>query len=202
MPAKDRYWHWATITGEDEIFNLMNMHSSRIEYNRRKEFILRDLDESGNLNDVLKTDMRLVLQGDMLHKVDSMSMANSLEVRVPYLDYRLVDFVFSLPGSYKVDTRFQKKLLVDTFENLLPAEIINRKKQGFEVPLLKWFRSELKSMITEDLLKDDFIESQGLFNLSQIKKLKQKLFSSNPEDVQAQIWSLIVFQCWWKKHMN
>ncbi|MGI8892084.1 MAG: asparagine synthase (glutamine-hydrolyzing) [Bacteroidia bacterium] len=202
MSAKDRYWHWATFTGEDEIFNLMNMHRSRIEYNRRKEFILRDLDESGNLNDILKTDMRLVLQGDMLHKVDSMSMANSLEVRVPYLDYKLVDFVFSLPGSYKIDSRVQKKLLVDTFGDLLPGELLNRRKQGFEVPLLKWFRSELKSMITDELLEDEFIIAQGLFEVTETRKLKRKLFSSNPDDIHAQIWSLIVFQYWWKKNMN
>jgi asparagine synthase (glutamine-hydrolysing) len=202
MPAKERYWAWASLTSEDEIFNIMNMHRSHIEYNRRKQFLLRDLDESGDLNRVLRTDMRMVLQGDMLHKVDSMSMSNSLEVRVPYLDYKLVDFVFSLPAAYKIDSKVQKKLLIDTFGKLLPPELLSRGKQGFEVPLLKWFRSELKSMITDDLLADDFIAEQGLFELEEIKKLKRKLFSANPEDIQAQIWSLIVFQYWWKKYMN
>lgn len=201
LPAKERYWNWASFTSEDEIFNLMKMHRSHIDYNRRKEFLLKDIDDNADFNQVLHTDMRLVLQGDMLHKVDSMSMANSLEVRVPYLDYKLVDFVFSLPSSYKINGGIQKKLLIDTFGSLLPSELLTRKKQGFEVPLLKWFRGELKSMITDDLLADDFIVSQGLFEVEEIKKLKKKLFSANPDDIHAQIWSLIVFQYWWKKHM-
>ncbi|MEO5570929.1 MAG: asparagine synthase-related protein, partial [Bacteroidia bacterium] len=77
----------------------------------------------------------------------------------------------------------------------------NRKKQGFEVPLLKWFRTELKSMITDDLLNDNFIREQNLFNPEEIKKLKQQLFSKNPGEIHARIWGLIVFQYWWKKNM-
>ena len=202
LSPRDRYWNWASFTGEDEVFNLMNMHRSRIEYNRRKEYLLKDINGTGNLNDVLRTDMRLVLEGDMLHKVDSMSMANSLEIRVPYLDYQIVNYGFSLPAHYKIDENSQKKILIDTFGSLLPAELLQRRKQGFEVPLLKWFRGELKSMITEDLLGDEFIKAQELFEPKEIKKIKRKLFSSDPGDIHARIWGLVVFQYWWKKYMN
>ncbi|HRG80774.1 MAG TPA: asparagine synthase-related protein, partial [Cyclobacteriaceae bacterium] len=122
-----------------------------------------------------------------------------LEVRVPFLDYRLVNFIFSLPDDYKVTRSIRKKILQDAFRDVLPAELYNRPKKGFEVPLLKWFRKELKSLIMDDLLAEKFIREQGIFEYSEIEKLKLQLMSSNPQDVHARIWALIVFQWWWKK---
>jgi asparagine synthase (glutamine-hydrolysing) len=113
----------------------------------------------------------------------------------------MVDFAFSLPSHFKVDGKMKKKIVQDAYKNFLPKELYNRPKHGFEVPLLKWFRRELKSLITDDLLNDDFIKEQGIFNIASIQELKKKLFSTNPEDVHAQIWGLIVFQYWWKKYM-
>jgi asparagine synthase (glutamine-hydrolysing) len=69
------------------------------------------------------------------------------------------------------------------------------------VPLLKWFQREMKSLIMDDLLSEKFISQQNIFNYSEIEKLKRKLFSSNPEDIHARIWGLIVFQWWWKKYI-
>jgi asparagine synthase (glutamine-hydrolysing) len=143
--------------------------------------------------------MNLVLQGDMLTKVDLMSMANSLEVRTPFLDYEVVDYAFSLPSQFKIDNSAQKKIVKDAFKNLLPPEIYSRSKQGFEVPLLTWFRTQLKSMITDDLLSDDFILRQNIFDLNEIKNLKQQLFSNNPGEIAARTWGLVVFQHWWKR---
>jgi asparagine synthase (glutamine-hydrolysing) len=78
--------------------------------------------------------------------------------------------------------------------------LYNRPKHGFEVPLLKWFRNELKSLIEDDLLNDKFITEQNIFNLKFIQQLKQQLNSNNPGDAAANIWALIVFQWWWKKY--
>jgi len=117
--------------------------------------------------------MNLVLRNDMLTKVDLMSMANSLEVRTPFLDHNVVDFAFSLPDDYKINKSMKKRILQDAFRKYLPAEIYQRPKHGFEVPLLKWFKTDLKSMINDDLLNDEFIVSQGVFNLERIKFLKQ-----------------------------
>jgi asparagine synthase (glutamine-hydrolysing) len=146
--------------------------------------------------------MNLILPNDMLQKVDLMSMANSLEVRVPFLDHEVVDFAFSLPAEYKIDSKRRKKILVDTYKEFLPEEIFSRPKHGFEVPLLKWFRNELKPLIEDDLLNDAFVEQQGIFDVNEIKSIKTKLYSNNPEDAHAQIWALIVFQYWWKKYFN
>jgi asparagine synthase (glutamine-hydrolysing) len=138
----------------------------------------------------------------MLTKVDLMSMANSLEVRTPFLDHTVVDFVSNLPASYKINSTTKKKILKDTFSHLLPQELIDRPKHGFEVPLLDWFKNDLWQLIDNDLLKESFIEEQGIFNYSEIKKLKSNLFSNNPEDSPAKIWALIVFQNWWKKYFT
>jgi len=203
---KDRYWSWAGFVTEDDARSLIHDNGrTQIDeeaYNAHKSELLAPLDENDDMTAVLETDMGMVLPNDMLTKVDLMSMANSLEVRVPFLDHELVEYVFSLSDEDKIDGNIQKKILQDTFRDILPDQLYNRPKKGFEVPLLKWFRSEMKTTIVDDLLKDDFIASQGVFDLKQIQKLKKKLFSSNPGDVHAQVWALIVFQSWWKRYMN
>ena len=79
---------------------------------------------------------------------------------------------------------------------------MDRPKQGFEVPLLKWFRGSLRGLIENDLLNDRFVMEQGIFDVQAVKDLKKKLFSWNPGDVHAQVWAMIVFQYWWKKYMG
>ncbi|MEI6347228.1 MAG: asparagine synthase (glutamine-hydrolyzing) [Bacteroidota bacterium] len=196
----ERYWHWATISNEKEALNLMVNSPEMSEYISRKSEILQPLIRSNSFNEVLYTDLNLVLQGDMLVKVDLMSMDHALEVRTPFLDYTLVDFVAKLPVEYKIDSKVRKKILQESYRSILPKELFNRKKHGFEVPLLKWFQTDLKSLITEDLLSDAFIEEQGVFNSKEVFLLKQRLFSSNPGDSAAKVWALIVFQFWWKKY--
>jgi asparagine synthase (glutamine-hydrolysing) len=129
-------------------------------------------------------------------------MAHGLEVRVPFLDHNIVEFAFSLPEKYKIDHKRQKIILRDILRNLLPGKLHQRPKHGFEVPLLKWFRKDLRTLITEDLLEDNFIREQGIFNSKRIKSLKKQLFSSNPGDAHAHVWAMIVFQSWWKKYLN
>lgn len=204
LSSKERYWKWAGYAGEDEAMNVFNdyskQHIVRDEYHQRKGKLLSTIPEKESINDILLTDMLLVLPNDMLTKVDLMSMAQGLEVRVPFLDYTVVDFIFSLPDSYKITPQLRKRVLQDAFKDVLPTELHNRPKKGFEVPLLKWFRREMKSLIMDDLLSEKFIQQQNIFDYNEIKKLKTQLFSSNPGDIHARIWALIVFQWWWKKY--
>jgi asparagine synthase (glutamine-hydrolysing) len=169
------------------------------EYQHWKAQWLAGLNSIGGMNDLLQADCRLVLPNDMLTKVDLMSMANNLEVRVPFLDYRVVDFAFSQRSDYKIDRKQRKKLVQDTFRSLLPAHLYNRPKKGFEVPLLKWLRRELRSMV-EDQLNEKFIRDQGIFNPGAVSGLKSRLFSHNPGDSHARIWALLVFQSWWTRY--
>jgi asparagine synthase (glutamine-hydrolysing) len=211
LTNKARYWSWASIISEEKanyllketlIFNPQRISDTAFEYKKRKEDLLKDIRRDGDINDVLYADMKMVLTNDMLRKVDAMSMANSLEVRTPFLDHRLVNFAFSLPVAFKINPNMKKKILQDTFRSELTEEIYKRPKHGFEVPLLSWFRNELRSKIENDLLNDDFIEQQGIFNVTATRNLKKQLFSNNPEDVQATIWALIVFNTWWKKYIQ
>jgi asparagine synthase (glutamine-hydrolysing) len=205
LPAKERYWSWAGFESEQEVQKMLVNNFTKThafeEYKNRKANLLKFIHEDGDLNDVLYTDMRLVLPYDMLVKVDLMSMANSLEVRTPFLDYEVVDFAFSLPLSSKIDGSGRKKIVRDAFRSMLPEELYTRNKQGFEVPLLKWFNRELKSLITDDLLSEKLIREQNIFHYEAIGQLKKKLFSNNPGESVDRAWALMVFQYWWKRTM-
>jgi asparagine synthase (glutamine-hydrolysing) len=196
----DRYWSWAGFAREDQVNDLLIASNEQTIFQERKSEILKELDTG--FNSVLKTDFKLVLQNDMLVKTDMMSMANGLELRNPFLDYRLVNYVFSLPEEYKINRNTRKRILKDAYADLLPPEILSRKKQGFEVPLLNWFRTDLKTMIFDELLSDSFLENQGIFRISEVNKLKEKIVSANPGEAVARIWALVVFQFWWRKYAS
>jgi asparagine synthase (glutamine-hydrolysing) len=202
---KERYWRWAAFNSPQQASALLQPSISGsvdvLEMEREKSAILQVID-GGDYNQMLLADMNLVLLSDMLVKVDLMSMANSLEIRSPFLDYKVVDFAFSLPAEYKINGQLKKRIVQDAFRSMLPEELYNRPKQGFEIPLLGWFRNELWTMINDDLLQKDFVRAQGIFNVDATEALKQKLKSNNPEDSHATIWALIVFQHWWKKYFD
>ncbi|MDB5281595.1 MAG: asparagine synthase, partial [Bacteroidota bacterium] len=204
LSASERYWRWCIFNSQQDAVSLLkdkNLYSET-ELEKRKRFVLDVVKENGDLNDVLYADTKMVLPNDMLTKVDLMSMANSLEVRVPLLDYTVVDYAFSLPVAFKISGDETKKILKDAFRDVLPDEIFNRPKHGFEVPLLKWIRTGLRPMIENELLEKNFIIEQGIFNYDKIEMLKQKIFSANPGDVHATIWGLLVFQYWFKKYFT
>jgi asparagine synthase (glutamine-hydrolysing) len=195
----DRYWQWCGYADEDYLKDLISFKYDGEKTKNLKAYHTRNIGKENNMNDVLRSDVNLVLPGDMLTKVDLMSMANSLEVRSPFMDVNVVDFAFKLPPDYKINGQGRKRIVQDTFRNILPPELYNRPKHGFEVPLLKWFQQELNSWIFDDLLNDEHLKDQGLFTTESIKNLKLQLNSSNPGDAVARIWGLIVFQQWYFK---
>ncbi|MFN8238838.1 MAG: asparagine synthase (glutamine-hydrolyzing) [Chitinophagales bacterium] len=204
LSPAERWWRWCCINDMEYTDKLLGdkMDTVLTEIIETRQQFSSVVNFDGTLNDDLMADVGMVLPYDMLVKVDRMSMRNSLEVRVPFLDYRIVEFAFSLPVSSKINGSIKKKIVQDAFRDMLPKELYNRPKKGFEVPLLQWFRTDLKDKILHDWLADDYIQSQGVFNEGMIKELKQKLFSANPGDVHAQIWALIVFQNFWRKFME
>ncbi len=204
LSAADRYWKWATFLDEKgsmELFSNVTKKQIKAGVSESIRMEFTSAIKGEDFNEVLLADMNLVLLSDMLVKVDLMSMANSLEIRSPFLDAEVVDFAFALPSKYKINGRLKKRIVQDAFRTLLPEELYNRPKKGFEIPSLDWFRKELWSLINDDLLEDDFIKQQGIFHLPAIQSLKKQLHSSNPGDSHATIWALIVFQNWWKNYM-
>ncbi len=202
LSPKERYWYWASVLSEEKAGVLVQMPTVSSTFRERKEKMLKHIMHPDTLNDILYTDMQLVLVSDILHKVDAMSMANSLEVRTPFLDHNLVNFAFSLDDTFKIRRNFGKRVLQDAYQDRLPPALYRRPKQGFEVPLLKWFRTELRDQIETHYLHPDLIESQQIFDPAEVSQMKTRLFSSDPGDVPAQIWAMIVFQHWWKKYME
>ncbi|MFN5170640.1 MAG: asparagine synthase (glutamine-hydrolyzing) [Cyclobacteriaceae bacterium] len=204
MTARNRYWHWASLATLPQAQRLFTAEARQnidlAQYEEFRQSFLEPIGEPQNLNDILLADCKLVLPNDMLTKVDLMSMANGLEVRVPFLDFEVVNFAFGLPAEYKINRGMRKRLVQDAFRSLLPAELYNRPKKGFEAPVLAWMRHELKDTIKKDLLSEEFIYAQGLFDYAEIKKLKRQLFSISPGDIHARVWALVVFQWWWKKY--
>lgn len=194
----ERYWDWAGILSDSEASKYLKSQDQEM-FSSVKPAILTPQLNTDDFNGVLYQDVKQVLVGDMLTKVDLNSMNNSLEVRVPFLDHNIVEFAFQIPSEFKIQKGIKKKILQETFKPDLPQELFKRPKHGFEVPLLKWFRGDLKNEINSNYLNPDFIQEQNIFNPQEIVKLTKKLYSKNPEDSPATIWAFIVFQHWWKK---
>jgi asparagine synthase (glutamine-hydrolysing) len=211
LPNKQRYWKWATVQPEEfanylikepiQFNNPQRLSDDAHKYKKLQSFWLKPLTKNNDFNRVLLTDLHFVLPNDMLTKVDMMSMANSLEVRVPFLQHRIVEFAFSLPSAFKINRNIKKKILQDAFRNELPEELYNRPKKGFEVPLHTLLTEGLKDYLNE-FLSEDFILKQNIFNPQAIKFILNKLNSNNPEDSAATVWAILVFNFWWKKNFT
>ena len=150
--------------------------------------------QDDHINSMLYADLKESLPGDMLKKVDAMSMFHSLEVRVPILDHRVCELAFSMRGDWKLRNGKSKYVLVETFKDILPPSLHNRPKWGFEMPISKWLKTDLRYLI-EEYLSKDVITRQGIFNYAVIQELVSNLMS-NRVDTSWQIWNLIVFQVW------
>jgi asparagine synthase (glutamine-hydrolysing) len=139
-------------------------------------------------------DLKLYLQESILVKVDRASMASSLEVRAPFLDYELVEFVTGLPPGLKLKGLTSKYILKKAMKNLLPNEVIQRKKKGFGVPIAKWVKGPLKELF-EDLLSPDRIKREGFLNPEYVTSLLQDHLH-NTKDNRKQLWTLLVWELW------
>ena len=200
LTAQERYWRWACFYEETKATELIKLSQKEMEISGKiKNQYSSEIDV--DFNSLLLADMNLVLPSDMLTKVDRMSMANALEVRNPFLDYRLVEFAFSLKASTKIDAVTQKKIVKESCAHLLPAEILNRKKHGFETPVQQWLKGVLKSKINEYCLDKDFIEHQNLFNYKELKRLVEQALSASGGDSTSAVWSVLIFNYWYKKYI-
>jgi asparagine synthase (glutamine-hydrolysing) len=139
-------------------------------------------------------DLKLYLQEAILVKVDRASMACSLEVRAPFLDYELVEFIMNLPSSLKLRGLTSKYLLKKAMKNFLPEEIIRRKKKGFGVPIAKWVKGPLRELFG-DLLSQDRIKKEGFLNPDYVTSLFQDHLA-NKKDNRKQLWTLLVWELW------
>lgn len=142
-------------------------------------------------------DMKTYLAGDILTKVDRASMAHSLEVRVPLLDHKLVEWISSLPPELKLKGREGKYIFKKGLEPLLPNSILYRPKMGFAVPLAGWFRGPLRQQVSDALLGQEIMDT-GIFNQKYLKHLVDQ-HQSGLRDYSGPIWSLLMFSAFCAK---
>ena len=156
----------------------------------------RDADWMGALQ---YRDLHTYLPLDILTKVDRMTMAHSIEARPPLLDHRLVEFAATIPARFRLHDGTTKYLLKQAMRGILPDEIIDRRKQGFAVPLSHWFRGEL-APFARDLLLSDTCRRRGVFNSLAIERLLR--LHAGGRDVDLQLWTLMSFELWCQRFLD
>jgi asparagine synthase (glutamine-hydrolysing) len=149
------------------------------------------------INKDLYLDFKTYMVDNILVKVDRMSMATSLEARVPLLDKKIVEFAFSLPSDYKLKGKTTKWFFKKTMENILPKEIIYRRKEGFSIPIKNWLKTDLKELMME-YLSPKRIKDAGILNQKYVDKLINQHLT-NKENHAHRLWSFILFNIWMEK---
>jgi asparagine synthase (glutamine-hydrolysing) len=154
--------------------------------------------EADMLNRLLAVDQQTYLVDDLLTVADRTSMAVSLELRVPFLDHPLVEFMAQVPGRLKIRGNRKKYLLKRAFAPDLPRTILDRKKAGFSIPLARWLREDLRGLV-EDYLSADRIHRQGYFEPRVVEQLKCEHFGRK-RNHSTVIWGLLMFELWAEKY--
>jgi asparagine synthase (glutamine-hydrolysing) len=153
-----------------------------------------------DLTRALWADFYTYLPDDLLVKEDRMTMAASLEGRVPFLDHELVEFVAAMPAEFKVHKMTTKYILKEALTGLLPKSIIERKKHGFAVPIGEWFKKDLNTYATE-VFHDQKTIQRGWFNQEYILALLQE-HQTGTQDYSSQLWALLMFELWCREYLD
>lgn len=193
---EDRYIGNAFIFDTYEIDKVLNYKSNKKYTDLTKPYYKH----CKNYDDVMKMqyiDFNFWLVGDILLKADKMSMANSLEVRVPYLDRVLVDYARHLPTKYKVNEKVTKYAFREVAKEVLDKKVANKKKLGFPVPIRVWLREE----DTYNLVKNTFLEGSEFFNTKYLIELLDD-HKNEKRDNSRKIWTIYTFLVWYKQYFN
>jgi asparagine synthase (glutamine-hydrolysing) len=151
------------------------------------------------LDRLLYADMKTYLV-ELLMKQDQMSMAASIESRVPFLDHKLVEFAVSLPDSWKLSGLTTKRVLREAMKSVLPASILNRPKMGFPVPLGSWLRNEWNG-VASDVLLDSRSRQRGVINPAGVQALLRD-HASGRADGTDRLWSLLNLELWFRTFID
>jgi asparagine synthase (glutamine-hydrolysing) len=148
------------------------------------------------LSKVSFLEINTYMQNVLLRDVDQMSMASALEVRVPFLDHQLVEYVYGVPDEHKFPYS-PKKLLVESMGDLLPPEIVNREKMGFVFPWQQWMKKELNTFCIENL---NWLKTQPYFSAKAIDNIWELFINDNYKVTWSRVWHLVVLSHWLKKN--
>ncbi|QDT48016.1 Asparagine synthetase [glutamine-hydrolyzing] 1 [Symmachiella dynata] len=197
-PRERRYLKWVSIFDDQRRAGLLtDDFRAAVGDADAAAPLLRAYEECPNRDFVTRTtcaDVLTYLPGDILNKVDIASMTYGLECRSPFLDHHVAEFAASLPIQAKLRGRQGKRILLETFGDLLPESIQSRPKMGFGVPLDHWFRHELKPMLQETLL-DGSALNRGYFRPAAVEQLVKEHLDGQ-WDHSYRLWSLLCLELW------
>ena len=151
-----------------------------------------ETDKQHVLSRVSLFEIQTYMQNILLRDADQMSMAVALEVRVPFLDYQLVEFALSVKDEYKYP-HTQKKLLVDALGDLLPDNIVNRPKMGFVLPWKNWLKEDLKDFCEENIAQ---FSKRSFVNREAVLLIWNRFLSNDPKITWSRVWHLVVLNNW------
>jgi len=198
-----RHYMWKVIFDHREKQELLSYDAYNSGFPRDSVEVFKDYFNHGEtirdpLNHVLYTDTKVYLPDDLLVKVDRMSMANSLEARVPFLDRKLVELAFSIPSKFKLMGRKKKYILKKAMDGIIPPEILYRKKEGFSIPAAKWLKNELRDFARE-ILSPSKVKATGILNPDYTEQVWKDHQEGKAEN-SRQLWGLIMFMLWFGNH--
>lgn len=153
-----------------------------------------------SLDWMMKHDQRYYLPDCLMVKTDVSSMANSLELRSPFLDHKVIELAARIPSSAKRNGMNGKIILKEAVQALLPQEVLDKPKTGFGVPLAHWFRNELRDMLYGTLL-DDRAMRRGLFNSAFVRRMVDEQVSSH-RDWSTRLWALMCLELWFREFVD
>jgi len=177
--------------------------SKRLQKEDAYAFIRHYFDKARSfdlLNRQMFVDIHSYLVDNILVKVDRMSMATSLEARVPFLDHRFVEFAANIPGKLKLKGYRTKHILKQAMSGILPPEILARGKEGFSIPIKNWLKKELNPMMM-DVLSPQRIKQEGYFCSEYIERLKNE-HVNGIENHSHRLWALMIFEIWQDKYLK
>ena len=200
----DSYINWTVLFSDDEVQGLLSKSlQSTVETQDFAAYFRSILtsDGDGDFARLIATlDLAGYLPEYQLCYMDRMSMANSLEVRAPYCDYRLIEFVHSLPSTYRLRDGTSKYLLKKVAEKYLPKEIIHRGKVGFDSPIGQWFKTDL-SALTANFLSTEQITQSGLLDPAAVQSLLD-IHNSGKRDLSLHLWSIMALETWYRMYFE
>jgi len=190
---KDRYVGNAFIFGDQQKRELLKEDVPFVSYKEvTRKYFTSLLDSYDEVTQMQYVDLHTWMQGDILAKADKMTMANSLELRVPYLDHVVFEFAAAIPTKYKIRGKTTKYALREAFKDLLPREVINRPKRGFPVPTRRWLCNEMKEPV-KNILKNSF--TPEYFEYSFVEKLFEQHLQGTADN-SRKLWTIIIFLIW------
>jgi asparagine synthase (glutamine-hydrolysing) len=204
LPQDLQHTRWMMFISEQDRKNLYQPEiRSELNGEGPQDLLTDYFKEKGHWNPLAQqqyVDIKTYLVDDILTKVDRMSMAVSLEARVPLLDYRIVELAVNLPAQMKINQGETKWIFKQAMAERLPQDVLNKPKQGFSIPLKHWLRDSLKPMMT-DLLSPEKVRDRGFFNSDCVSGWVDEHLNG-VQNHSHRLWGLMVFEIWNQQFMD